>query len=187
VESLKQAVAVSQDLLRVCATEKKRPQISPLRYASPGFPVELGGVHALHAAFLNESSTRGHVQRCVAGNPGPVEMTIPFKGQVKRFQDKYEILAATELSSRPEESWACGPPKVMKNASDRHPLSMEPLPFPCHPDRSGGTCGSADPSWRCFSTERSVVKSLPRRAVGSAVSFTHPLCCPFLTPQNLSP
>jgi hypothetical protein len=26
----------------------------------------------------------------------------------------------------------------------------EPLPFPCHPDRSGGTCGSADPSWRCF-------------------------------------
>jgi hypothetical protein len=40
------------------------------------------------------------------------------------------------LSSRPEESWACGPPKVIKNASVRHPLSMEPLPFPCHPDRS---------------------------------------------------
>jgi hypothetical protein len=45
---------------------------------SPGFPVEVGGVGALHAAFLNESSTRGHVQRCVAGNPGPVEMTIHF-------------------------------------------------------------------------------------------------------------
>src|ERR1700722_1171058 len=37
---------------------------------SPGFPVELGGVDVLHAAFLNESSTRGHLQRCVAGNPG---------------------------------------------------------------------------------------------------------------------
>jgi hypothetical protein len=42
---------------------------------SPGFPVELGGVGARYAAFLNESSTRGNVQRCVAGNPGPVEMT----------------------------------------------------------------------------------------------------------------
>jgi hypothetical protein len=108
-------------------------------------------------------------------------------------------LPENELSSRPprravgpEESWACGPPEVIKNASVRHPLSMEPLPFPCHPDRtrischvaldtaacaafvkegsmrctnatkfhrksgrakrSGGTCGSADPSWRCFST-----------------------------------
>jgi hypothetical protein len=40
------------------------------------------------------------------------------------------------LSLEPEESWACGPPKVIKNASVRHLLSMEPLPFPCHPDRS---------------------------------------------------
>jgi hypothetical protein len=99
LESLEPAVVVSHISRRVCATEKKRPQISPLRCA-------------------------------------PVEMTIPFEGQVKRFQDKYEIFAATELSSRPEESWACGPPKVMKNASDRHPLSREPFPFPCHPDRS---------------------------------------------------
>jgi len=30
----------------------------------------------------------------------------------------------------------CGPPKVVQNASVRHPLSLEPLPFPCHPDRS---------------------------------------------------
>jgi hypothetical protein len=42
---------------------------------SPGFPVELGGVCALNAAFLNESSTRGLVLCYVAGNPGPVEMT----------------------------------------------------------------------------------------------------------------
>jgi hypothetical protein len=44
---------------------QEKPQISPLRY--PGFPVEFGGVADLHAAFLNESRTRGHVQRCVAG------------------------------------------------------------------------------------------------------------------------
>jgi hypothetical protein len=31
--------------------------------ASPGFPVEFGGVGELHAAFLTESRTRGHV-RC---------------------------------------------------------------------------------------------------------------------------
>jgi hypothetical protein len=54
---------------------------------SPGFPVELGGVGALHAAFLNESSTRGNVQRCVAGNPGPVEMTILFAYSVPHFQE----------------------------------------------------------------------------------------------------
>ena len=43
-------------------------QVPPLRY--PGFPVELGGVGELHAAFFTESRTRGYVQRCVAGNPG---------------------------------------------------------------------------------------------------------------------
>src|SRR5579863_1222151 len=40
------------------------------------------------------------------------------------------------LSSRAEESWACGRPKVMKSTSVRHPLSVEPVPLPCHPDRS---------------------------------------------------
>jgi hypothetical protein len=34
------------------------------------------------------------------------------------------------LRYRPEELWACGPPKVIKNASVQQPLSMEPLPFP---------------------------------------------------------
>jgi hypothetical protein len=65
-------------MLNLCAKPKEEPQISPLRYAPPGFPVELGGVGALHAAFLNESSIRGFVQRRVAGNPGPVEMTSLF-------------------------------------------------------------------------------------------------------------
>jgi hypothetical protein len=34
-----------------------KQQASPLRY--PGFPVELGGVGELHAAFHTESRTRG--------------------------------------------------------------------------------------------------------------------------------
>jgi hypothetical protein len=32
---------------------------------SRGFPVEFGGVGEVHAAFLNESRTRGRVQRSV--------------------------------------------------------------------------------------------------------------------------
>jgi len=31
----------------------------------PGFPVEIVGVGEVHAAFLNESRTRGHFQRSV--------------------------------------------------------------------------------------------------------------------------
>jgi hypothetical protein len=34
-----------------------------------GFPVEVGGVVELHAAFLEESRTRGPVWCCVTGNP----------------------------------------------------------------------------------------------------------------------
>jgi hypothetical protein len=44
------------------------PQIPPLR--SPGFPVDLDGVGALHAPFFTEGRTRGLVQCSVAGNPG---------------------------------------------------------------------------------------------------------------------
>jgi hypothetical protein len=40
------------------------------RRASPGFPVDLFGVGELHAAFLNESRTRGRWWCPVAGNPG---------------------------------------------------------------------------------------------------------------------
>ena len=40
---------------------KVKLQIPPLRY--PRFPVELGCVDELHAAFFTESSTRGHVRR----------------------------------------------------------------------------------------------------------------------------
>ena len=37
--------------------EEVKPQIPPLRY--PGFPVGLGGVGELHAAFFTENRTRG--------------------------------------------------------------------------------------------------------------------------------
>jgi hypothetical protein len=57
-----------------------------------------------------------------------------------------------------EQSWACGPPKAMKNASVQQPLSMNRRPLLCHPERSRGICGSADLSWKCFSTERSIVE-----------------------------
>ena len=47
----------------------------------PGFPVEVGGAGELHAAFRNESSIRGCLRRCVAGNPG--EVTV-YAGNVRR-------------------------------------------------------------------------------------------------------
>jgi hypothetical protein len=63
-------------------SETAGPSATLARISCPGnpgplslFPVELGGVGELHAAFRNESSTRGCVRRRVAGNPGPVGMT----------------------------------------------------------------------------------------------------------------
>jgi len=50
---------------------KVKLQVPPLRY--PGFPVEVGGAGKPHAAFFTESRTRGHVQCCVAGNPGTLQ------------------------------------------------------------------------------------------------------------------
>jgi hypothetical protein len=41
-----------------------------LHCAPPEFPVEFGGVVALHAPFFTEGRTRCLVQYCVAGNPG---------------------------------------------------------------------------------------------------------------------
>ena len=47
---------------------------------------------------------------------------------------------ATTLSSRPELPWACGPPKVMKNASVEQPPSMNRRPFLCHPEEQQLAC-----------------------------------------------
>jgi hypothetical protein len=50
----------------------------------PGFPVEPDGFQKVHAAFFDESRTRGHLWCRVVGNPGPVGMT---KGG-RRFHPK---------------------------------------------------------------------------------------------------
>jgi hypothetical protein len=42
---------------RLSSTVQKQKQVPPLRF--PGFSVGIGGVGELHAAFLNESRTRG--------------------------------------------------------------------------------------------------------------------------------
>src|SRR5579863_7565774 len=61
------------------------------------------------------------------------------------------------LSVIPSVGWALGPPKVMKNFTGNYFLwsRFHFLVIPTGAKRSGGTCGSADPSLRCFSTERS--------------------------------
>jgi hypothetical protein len=46
------------------------------------------------------------------------------------------------------------------------------LSLSSRPKRSGGTCGSADPSWRCFSTERS------GEICGSTLGLLRPLLFP---------
>jgi dihydroorotase-like cyclic amidohydrolase len=40
------------------------------KFRFPEFPVEVGGVGELHAAFLDESRTSGRFWRCVTGNSG---------------------------------------------------------------------------------------------------------------------
>ncbi len=47
---------------------------------SPGFPVELGGVGELHAAFLTESRTRSHGVEPRTGNPGRLGVHGPKDG-----------------------------------------------------------------------------------------------------------
>ena len=74
------------------------------------------------------------------------------------------------LSSRPQESWAFGPPKAMKNgfcsATTLPGSAALPFVISTEAQRSGEICGSAVPSWKCFSTERSAVE-------GPAVSLAH--------------
>jgi hypothetical protein len=75
---------------------KGAPQIPPLR--SPGFPVDLGGVVALHAPFpCRKAHTRPcPVQRGRKSGYAPVGMTILFGNGKYSFQHG--------SSSRPERS-----------------------------------------------------------------------------------
>jgi hypothetical protein len=64
----------------------------------------------------------------------------------RTFPGNMESRSATNLSSRPEESWACGPLKVMKKAFCPRPLSHGSaaltLVISTEAQRSGETCGS---------------------------------------------
>jgi len=51
-----------------------------------------------------------------------------------------------------ELPWACGPPKVRKTPQSGNRSLWNRRPSLCHPERSRGICGSADLSWKCFST-----------------------------------
>jgi hypothetical protein len=82
----------------VYETERETADLSTT-LRSLEFPVGLGGVGALHAAFLNESSTRGFVQRRVAGNPAPVEMTILFGYTNSHSQDVFVRKHFQEMSA----------------------------------------------------------------------------------------
>jgi hypothetical protein len=48
------------------------PPDQPQRLGFPGFPVKLVGVDTLHAAFLNESRTRGRVQQTYRKSGSPI-------------------------------------------------------------------------------------------------------------------
>ena len=61
-------VCVRTSKTQTFVRERDAPQIPRLR--SPGFPVEICGVDALHAPFFTERRTCSPVQCCVAGNPG---------------------------------------------------------------------------------------------------------------------
>jgi hypothetical protein len=49
---------------------------------SPGFPVEFGGVGELHAAFLTESRTHGHV-RCSVQEIRVAHLVQPMYAKVR--------------------------------------------------------------------------------------------------------
>jgi hypothetical protein len=94
----------------------------------------------------------------------------PTQGDEKRLGPASALYRTVTLSCHPDRSggtcgsadpsWRCIFDRVVMGLRPIHgdkkrvgpacALSIEPLPFPCHPDRSGGTCGSADPSWRCI-------------------------------------
>jgi hypothetical protein len=77
-----------------------------------------------------------------------------------------------------------GPPKQMKNASVRQPLSMSRWPLLCHPDRSEAKRRDlrfyGTPPGYVFSTERSrgicSVLSKQRRPKSEPLSPCHPAC-----------
>jgi hypothetical protein len=90
---LKRLCGKSQEkslLERVCDENREKPPISPLRY--PGFPVEFGGVGDLHAAFLNQSRTRGM-------SSAAWQETRVRSGRDDKFDTKLETILHAKRSS----------------------------------------------------------------------------------------
>jgi hypothetical protein len=108
-------------------TEK---QVPPLRY--PGFPVDIGGLGELHAAFLNESRTRGRwgVLRSRKSGFAPVGMTNLFEiDDLARYRS-----IAKELLSQPKR----------RNKTPATKLKVEQQPLSTGPHfRSGAIVPSA--------------------------------------------
>src|SRR5450631_3833826 len=81
-------------------------------------------------------------------------MTILLQLRFRISPGNAESYPQTELSSRPEESWPCGPPKGMKNASVQPSLSMEPPLFPVSSRAKPRDLQFYGPVVEMFSTER---------------------------------
>ena len=71
----------------------------------PGFPVEVGGVVDLHAAFLEESRTRGSVWCCVTGNPGTLGRGPPSASLRSRLGQRPVRNAARSLRNRKQKDF----------------------------------------------------------------------------------
>src|ERR1700688_1297998 len=78
-----------------------------VRWASPGFPVDLVGVGELHAAFLDESRTHGRWWGPVAGNPGRPS----FSSHVRLGERGAPVLIRPPCL-RPAD-FVCDPPPIL--------------------------------------------------------------------------
>jgi hypothetical protein len=106
----------------------------------------------MRAGSLKRSGAEQSKPRVSTGNPGGAQ-----------WRDLRSAVLSWKCFST-EESWAFGPPKVMKNGSRSLEPQSLPLVIPTGAQRSGGTCGSAALSWKCFSTERTRISYFAKPA-----------------------
>jgi hypothetical protein len=77
-----------------------------------------------------------------------------------------------------ELPWACGPPKVMKNASVQQLLSIEPLPFPfVIPSEAEGSAVPRTFPGNVFSTERT--------RISCHAALDRAACAPFFKERRI--
>jgi hypothetical protein len=77
----------------------------------PGFPVKFVGVDELHAAFLNESRTRGRCLVPRTGNPG---ISLVFR----EMWDTTDVDRKVRRTNRESEGKSSGIPYLAKNERD---------------------------------------------------------------------